>query len=95
MKLDERRRLHGLSREELSNELHEAERALLNFRFDAGLNRLNNSAGMHNTRKRIAVLKTLLREKELLSESGFSTMEEYKAYKTSERHAFKLSKAAR
>lgn len=95
MNLDERRRLHGLSREELVNELNEAERALLNFRFDAGLNRLTNTAGMHNTRKKIATLKTLLREQELLAESGFSSMEEYKAYKVTERHAYKASKAAR
>jgi ribosomal protein L29 len=75
--------------------LHEAERALLNFRFDAGLNRLTNTAGMHNARKKIAVVKTLLSEQELLAESGFSSMEEYKAYKVAERRAYKASKAAR
>ncbi|HEX2951070.1 MAG TPA: 50S ribosomal protein L29 [Armatimonadota bacterium] len=95
MKLDERRRLHGLSRDELVNELQQAESALINFRFDAGLNRLTNPAGMHNTRKRIAVLKTLIREKELLNESGFSSVEEYKAYKIAERRTYKAAKAAR
>jgi len=95
VKLDERRRMHGLTKDEILREIDEAERALLNFRFEAGLNRLTNPAGMHNTRKRIAVLKTLLREKELLAESGFATMDEYKTYKNTERKTYRQSKAAR
>lgn len=95
MKLDERRRLHGLAKPELLGELQDAERTLLMFRFDAGLNRLTNPGGMHNARKRIAVLKTLLRERELLEESGFATMDEYKAYRHAERRAFRDSRKAR
>ncbi len=94
MKLEERRRLHGLTTEQLQNELNEAERDLLNYRFDAGLNRLTNPAGMHNTRKRIARLKTLIREKELTSELGFGSMDEYKAYKTAERKTYHQEKKA-
>ncbi len=89
MKLEERRRLHDLTKEQLQDELHKAEETLLNYRFDAGMNRLTNPAGLHNTRKRIAVLKTLIRQKELLADSGFNTMEEYKAYKSAERRAYK------
>jgi len=88
MKLQERRDLHALTSEQLQAHLLEAEREMLDFRFDAGLNRLSNSAGMHNTRKRIAILKTLIRQKEILTETGFSTVEEYKAFKVSERRAY-------
>ncbi|MEI7832271.1 MAG: 50S ribosomal protein L29 [bacterium] len=92
MKLEERQRLHALSIADLNKELAEAEGHLLTYRFDAGLNRLSNPAGMHNTRKLIAVLKTLIREKELLAQSGFATMTEYKAYKVAERASYKASK---
>lgn len=95
MKLNERVRLHGLSKDELEKELAEAERALLTYRFDAGLNRLTNPAGMHNTRKRIAVLKTLIREQELVSEHGFGSMIEYRAYKAAENKAFRARRKAR
>lgn len=92
---EERIRLHGLSVKELNDELNEAERTLLNFRFDAGLNRLTNPAGLHNARKRVATLKTLIREKELVEQAGVSSIEEYKAYKVAERRTFRLSRKAR
>lgn len=95
MKLDERRRLHGLPKETLKTELQDAEQSLLEFRFAAGMNRLANPAGMHNARKRIAVLKTLIREIELLDESGFASMDEYKAYRNAERRMFRESRKAR
>ena len=95
MKLVERVRLHGLSKDELEKELEEAERTLLNFRFDAGLNRLANPAGLHNTRKRIAVLKTLIREKELLEVHGFGTMREYQAFMAAANAAHRAQRKAR
>ena len=93
MKLEERQRLHALSIADLNKELGDAEGQLLTYRFDAGLNRLSNPAGLHNTRKLIAVLKTIIREKELLSESGFNSMTEYKTYKVAERASYKASKS--
>lgn len=95
MKLNERTRLHGLSTEELEKELADAERALLNFRFDAGLNRLSNPAGMHNTRKRVATLKTLITEKALMAEHGFSSMREYQAFKAAANAAHRAQRKAR
>jgi len=83
-----------LTIDQLRGELADTERSLLDFRFDAGLNRLSNPAGMHNARKRIAVLKTLIREKELLQASGFASMDEYKAYARAERKAYAESKKA-
>ena len=95
MNNDERRRLHELAKDQLQHELADAERTLLNHQFDAGLKRLTNPAGLHNTRKRVAMLKTLIREKELLSESGCNTIDEYKAYRISERKAYRESRKAR
>jgi len=95
VKLQERRRLHGLTSDQLRGELAESERALLDFRFDAGLNRLSNPAGMHNARKRIAVLYTLIREKELLQNSGFATMDEYKIFAHAEHKAYADRKKVR
>jgi len=88
VKLEERRRLHEMTAELLQHELTEAERQLLEHRFDAGLKRLTNPAALHNTRKRIAFLKTLLRQRELLVETGYATMEEYKAHRVGERRAY-------
>ena len=43
MKLEERRRLHEMTTEQLQQELAEAQRTLLNHQFDAGLKRLTES----------------------------------------------------
>lgn len=95
MKLDERRRFHEMTVEQLQHELAEAERLLLNFRFEAGMKRLVNPSGLHDARKRIAMVKTLLRQRELLADSGFSTMEEFKTYRVAERRAYRESRKAR
>ena len=95
MKLQERDRLHKMTIDELNKELAEAERTLLTYRFDAGLNRLTNPAGMHNTRKRIAALKTIIREKELMAEHGFSSMREYQAYQAGANTARRAARKAR
>ena len=95
MKLEERRRLHELTKEQLETELNEAERNLLDYRFDAGLKRLTNPAALHNTRKRIAMLKTLIRQHELLAETGLSSIEEYKVYRVTERREYAKSNKAR
>jgi len=92
MKLEERRRLHGLGSEELKKELSNAEEAMMQHRFDRGLNKNVTSSSIHNTRKMIAVLKTLIREKELVSEAGFSNIEEYKKFRAVERKAYKAGK---
>jgi ribosomal protein L29 len=95
MKLEERRRIHGLTREQLAAELADAERSLLDLRFDAGLNRLSNPASLHNTKKRIAMLKTLIHERDLVAAHGFASMDEYKAYRHTEKKAYQEAKSAR
>lgn len=95
MKLEERRRIHEMTKEQLQTELVDAERQLLNHQFDAGLKRLGNPAALHNTRKRVAMLKTLIRERELLEENSLTSIEEYKAYRIAERREFVARKKAR
>lgn len=95
MKMDERRRLHELTKEQLNTELAETERALLDLQFDKGLKRLTNPAALHNTRKRIAVLKTLIRQRELLEETSLGSMEEYKAFRVAEKREYASRKKAR
>jgi len=94
MKLDERRRLHELTKDQLQAELVTAERNLLLLQFDAGMKRLTNPAALHNTRKLIAVLKTRIRERELLEETGLNSIEEYKAYRVAERREYASRKKA-
>lgn len=93
--MDERRRLHELTKEQLNTELAETERALLDLQFDKGLKRLTNPAALHNTRKRIAVLKTLIRQRELLEETSLGSMEEYKAFRVAEKREYASRKKAR
>lgn len=92
--MDERRRLHELTKEQLNTELADAERNLLDHQFDKGLKRLTHPAALHNTRKRIAMLKTLIRQRELLDETGLSSMEEYKAFRIGEKREFAGRKKA-
>lgn len=96
MKLEERKAMHAMSVEQLQQELRQAEQTLLNYQFDAGLKRLSNPAGIHNTRKRIAMLKTLMRERALLAEHPeFTSMDEYKAWKHAEVAAYHAARKAR
>jgi len=95
MKLEERRRIHDLTKEQLQGELADTERTLLNFQFDAGMKRLTNPSGIHNAKKRIAMLKTLIRQFELLAESGLASMDEYKVYRIAESRAHRASRRAR
>ncbi len=88
MKLTERQEYQKKTPEQLDAELATAERELMTHRFDAGLNKLTNPALLHQTRKQIARLKTLIREKALMAEHSFATMDEYKAYKQAEREAY-------
>ena len=88
MKIVERKRLHGLTTEQLTMELTKAERDLLRLRFDAGLNKQANPAGLHATRKMVATLKTLIRQHELLEETKLDNMEQYKVYRISEQKTY-------
>ena len=57
-----------MSSDELKKQLDESYRELLNLRFRLVTRQLVNHHEIHNVRKRIARLKTVLRERELSGE---------------------------
>lgn len=59
--------LRARSDEDLTRELDEAHHALFNLRFQAATGQLANVSQVGATRRRIARIKTLLREREILA----------------------------
>ncbi len=62
MKVDE---IRGLSSQELAKRLEEARQELFNLRFRLATRQLVNHREIPGVRKKIAQLKTIIREKEL------------------------------
>lgn len=60
--------IRALSSEELKNQLDESYRELLNLRFRLATRQLVNQHEIRNVRKRVARIKTIIRERELLGE---------------------------
>ena len=60
--------IRALSSEELKNQLDESYRELLNLRFRLATRQLVNQHEIRNVRKRVARIKTIMRERELLGE---------------------------
>ncbi len=58
--------IRALSPEELKRQLQEAYRELFNLRFRMATRQLENHNEIRNVRKRIARMKTILREMEIL-----------------------------
>lgn len=65
MKADE---IRSLSPEELARQLEEAHRELFDLRFRASTKQLVNHREIPSVRKKIARIKTVLRERELFGE---------------------------
>jgi len=57
--------MRALSSEELAKQLDESHRELFNLRFRLATRQLTNYNEIRNVRKRIARLKTIMREREL------------------------------
>ena len=57
--------LKGLTDEELATELDDSHRELMNLRFRAATMQLSNVSEIKKTRKRIARIHTVMREREL------------------------------
>ncbi|MCH7642835.1 MAG: 50S ribosomal protein L29 [Chloroflexi bacterium] len=62
MNIDE---VRGLSREELLKELLGQQRGMMNLRFRKATLQLNDSTEIKNTRRTIARIRTVLREREI------------------------------
>jgi len=60
--------IRALTSEELKKQLDESYRELFNLRFRLATKQLTNYNEIRNVRKRIARIKTILRERELLME---------------------------
>ena len=60
--------IRSLTDEELTDELEETHRELMNLRFRAATMQLANVKEIRKARKRIARIKTVLRERELAAE---------------------------
>ncbi|MBA3723634.1 MAG: 50S ribosomal protein L29 [Candidatus Levybacteria bacterium] len=63
MKLNDKKELRGKTSEELAKLLKESYNTLAQLTLDNVQNKLKNTRSMTNTRKEIAVMKTLLNEK--------------------------------
>jgi ribosomal protein L29 len=95
VKLEERRRLHNLTIDELKSELADMERTLIELQFAAGMNQLSNPASLGTARKKVAVLHTIIHEKEILANTGFATFDEYRKYRNDENKVFRAERKAR
>ena len=62
--------LRAMSDADLRNELEETLRALFNLRFQAATRQLADVSQVRGARRRVARIKTLLHERELLAEYG-------------------------
>ncbi len=62
--------LRGHTDGELVSELEEAHQELFNLRFQASTRQLANVAQVSRARRRVARIKTLLRERAILEEAG-------------------------
>ena len=60
--------IRALSSEELKKQLDDSYRELFNLRFRLATRQLTNYNEIRNVRKRIARIKTIMRERELLGE---------------------------
>ncbi len=66
MKAKDKKELHGRTENELLKMVKDGEEILLTYRLDKVQNKLKNTRDLFNTRKKIAILRTILREKELI-----------------------------
>jgi large subunit ribosomal protein L29 len=60
--------LRSLTDEQLQHELDETHQALFNLRFQAATRQLADVSQFHKTKRRLARIKTLMREREVLAE---------------------------
>ena len=64
MKVNDKKELHGKEAGELKKMLKDGHELLLSLKLDREQNKLKNTRGIFNTRKNIAIIKTILKGKE-------------------------------
>lgn len=60
--------LRSMNDADLTKELHEAHEALFKLRFQSATRQLANTSQIEKTRRRIARVRTLIRERQILAE---------------------------
>lgn len=66
MKTKDKKELHTKTKTELVKMIKDLQGDLLKYTLDKSQNKLKNTSSLANARKAIAVMKTILREKELI-----------------------------
>lgn len=66
MKAKDKKELHSKSTNELLKLLKDNQESLLKYKLEQAQNKLKNTRNLFTTRRMIAVLRTILREKELI-----------------------------
>lgn len=69
MKTKEKKELHTKTENELLKMLKDAGESLVLLKLDKVQNKLKNTSVLSNTRQKIAIIKTVLREKELIKDA--------------------------
>lgn len=64
--------IRELSTSELYKELYEQERSLMNLRFQKVTRQLTNTNSLRDTRKNIARVRTVLRERQIVEQMGIN-----------------------
>lgn len=64
--------IRELSTSELYKELYEQERSLMNLRFQKVTRQLTNTNALRDTRKNIARVRTVLRERQIVEQMGIN-----------------------
>lgn len=64
MKINDKKELHTKTASELKKMLQDGHELLLSLKLDQSQNKLKNTRGIFNTRKNIAIIKTILKGKE-------------------------------
>ena len=70
MKVNDKKELHEKGASELRKMLKDGHELLLALKLDREQNKLKNTRGIYNTRKNIAIIKTILKGKEEPKEEG-------------------------
>ena len=69
MKKTERQKIRDMSVEEQETRIAELKKELFNLRFQSAINQLDNPMRLKAVRKEIAIVKTIIRERELKAEA--------------------------
>ena len=65
MKTKDKKELHTKTEDELTKMLQDAQEDLMKLKLDKAQNKVKNTSELSNIRRKIAIIKTILKEKEL------------------------------